>query len=387
MVLVKESSTEKMKVLQICKYYYPSVGGIETVAKNISDLLQEKVDMSVLTCKKGPSSITENVHGVNVTRAGSLGSAFSTPISPSFFGMFRKVAKDRDIIHIQSPFPLAEFASIIHKLNGKLMLTWHSDIIKQKVMGKIYMPFLKRTLERADLIVVSAPAMIKNSNILSDYEEKCHIIPLGIDVSPFESSAKMMESADSVRKKYCKKGEKMVLFVGRLVYYKGVKYLIDAAKDVESKIIIVGDGPLKAELNAQASSLGIKDRIIFATNVSNEMLPAYYHACDLFVLPSCAPSEGFGLVQLEAMSCSKPVVSTNLPTAVPWVNQHDISGLIVPACDSNALSEAINRILSDDALRARLGMGARERVLKEFTRAVMADRYYNAYCMLMRRST
>src|SRR5437764_531691 len=145
----------------------------------------------------------------------------------------------------------------------------------------------------------------------------------------------------------------LLLFVGRLVYYKGVHILIEAASRWPGSIAIVGEGPLEAELRADVARRGLQERVVFAGRVSDDDLPAYYQACDAFVLPSIARTEAFGVVQIEAMAAGRPVISTNLPTGVPWVNRDGVSGLVVAPDNADALGAALAELGEDEALRGR----------------------------------
>jgi rhamnosyl/mannosyltransferase len=162
-----------------------------------------------------------------------------------------------------------------------------------------------------------------------------------------------------------------VLFVGRFVYYKGVDVLIDAVSQAGGTLMLVGDGPLEPELRQRAIALGIQDRVRFVGRVSDEDLPAYYQAADMLALPSVAKTEAFGVVQVEAMAAGVPVVSTNLQTGVPWVNQDGVSGLVVAPGDAGQLAAALGRLAADADLRARLGRAAAARAADLFTRERM----------------
>jgi glycosyltransferase involved in cell wall biosynthesis len=162
-----------------------------------------------------------------------------------------------------------------------------------------------------------------------------------------------------------------MLFVGRLVYYKGLDVLLDAMGRCDGSLVIVGEGPLDGALRAIVTEKRLAGRVLFAGRVPDADLPAFYQACDIFVLPSIARTEAFGVVQIEAMAAGRPVVSTNLPTGVPWVNQDGVSGLVVPPGDPVALGNALQRLLDDGALRRRLGEGARQRAQTMFSRERM----------------
>ncbi len=369
-----------MKVLQISKLYYPHIGGVERVVQDIAEGLKDKVDMKVLVCQQKGKGGKEIINGVEVFRASSLGIYFSMPVSFNFPFLLKRLGKDMDILHFHMPFPLGDISYLLMKPQGKLVVWWHSDIIKQKNLLRLYKPFLIRFLRKADKIIVATPNHIESSVFLKDFRDKCEVIPFGIDIARFRLNDKMREKVESIRDKY---GPKIILFIGRLIYYKGVEYMIRAMKRVDARLLIVGDGPLRDSLINLVTKLGIEDKIVFLRKIDDEEIAIYYHACDIFVLPSIANSEAFGIVQLEAMACGKPVVSTNLPTGVPFVNSHEKTGLIVPPKDSEAMAQAINRLLNNSDLREIYGQYSKQRVEKEFTKELMIRRILTVYEKLL----
>jgi rhamnosyl/mannosyltransferase len=219
-------------------------------------------------------------------------------------------------------------------------------------------------LRLADRIVVASPQVAEYAEELQPFRDKCTVIPYALDPDQHKPSPAMNARVTEIRDA---SALPIVLFVGRLVPYKGVGVLLRALVDVRARLVIVGNGPLLTELEALANELGVADRTRFAGNVDADELSALYNACDLFVLPSVTRAEAFGMVQLEAMSCRKPVISTDLPSGVPWVNQHEVTGLVVPPGDARALGAAVETMLGDSQLRARMGENGRARVEKEFS--------------------
>jgi len=369
-----------MKVLQVNKLYYPYIGGVERVVQDITEGLKDKVDIEVLICQTKGKGGKEIINGVKVFRASSLGIYFSMPVSFSFPFLLKRLSKDKDILHFHTPFPLGDISYLLVRPQGKLVVWWHSDIIRQKRLVKLYKPFLIRFLRKADKIIVATPNHIENSAFLKDFRDKCEVIPYGIDVNLFQLDNKMREKVESIRDKY---GPQIILFIGRLVYYKGVEYLIRAIKNVDAKLLLIGEGYLEDYLKKLVAKLEIEGKVVFLGKLEDKELPIYYHACDIFVLPSIANSEAFGIVQLEAMACSKPVVSTALPTGVTFVNLHEETGLIIPPKDSEALAEAINKLLSNPDLRERYGQYGKLRAEKEFTKELMVRRVLTVYEKLL----
>jgi len=217
---------------------------------------------------------------------------------------------------------------------------------------------------------------VTHSAMLQEFREKCEVIHYGINLDRFKKNGTISTRIEEIRNTY---GKKIVLFVGRLVYYKGLDRLIDAMRGLDAVLLIIGTGPLEKGLRQKADSAGLAGRTVFLRETGDEELAAYYHACDVFCLPSIERSEAFGIVQLEAMACGKPVVSTNLPSGVPYVNRDGVTGLTVEPGDTAALHGALRRLLEDEDTALVFGAAGRERVRKEFTEEQMIDKYFNLY--------
>jgi rhamnosyl/mannosyltransferase len=232
-------------------------------------------------------------------------------------------------------------------------------------MLAVYRPLLERVLDSVDLITTSSPNLRDNSEFLSTRAEKVRIVDYGLHVEDIgDPPALVFQKAARIRDEHV--GRSIVLFVGRLVYYQGADVLVRAMAGVDADLVMIGRGPLEGELRQIAAASGVADRISFLAPMEDEDLWAYYRAADILCLPSVANSEAFGLVQIEAHAAGTPVVSTNLPTSVPYANLHEVTGLTVPVGDVSALAAALNRLLADDELRDRLGQQARERAMARF---------------------
>lgn len=366
-----------MKILQISKLYYPWIGGMEKIVQNVAEGLRHRVDMKVLTCQSKGRSAVKRINDVEIVKASSLGIFFSMPVSFSFPFYLKELSRDRDILLFHMPFPLADIAYQWSRIKGKkIVIWWHSDIVKQKILFYFYRPFLISFLKKADKIIVATPRHIDSSEILKNFRSRCAVIPYAVDPQTYILSAAIVEKVHEIKSMY---GSEIVLFVGRLIYYKGVEYLIRAMKSVEASLVVIGDGPLRESLLSLAKGMGIAHKVHFLGNgLSDAEMVAYYHACDVFVLPSVEITEGFGIVQLEAMACGKPVVNTNLPTGVPCVSLDNETGYTVPVRDPEALSQAINKILLNDETKQKFGANALKRVSDEFTMDRMMDRVFNA---------
>lgn len=371
---------KKLRVLQVNKLYYPVTGGIERVVQQIAEGLKDKVDMRVLVCQRKGRTVTEKVNNVWVKRSSSLGVIASLPISFSFFWHLKKISKNCDIIQFHMPFPLGDLACLLSGYKGKVVVWWHSDIVRQKKMMKLYRPVMEAFLKRADIIIVATKGHIEGSAYLKPYRKKCVVIPFGVEKEIFEDSTKWLEMENKVKENIEINKEVRFLFVGRLVYYKGCKVLIEAFRNVKNaKLIMVGNGPMEDELKQIVKKYGLEKKVEFLGNINEKELQEQYKACDALVLPSIVRSEAFGLVQIEAMAYGKPVINTNLPSGVPYVSQHLKTGLTVKPGNVNELEKAMNWLVEHKEERLVLGKRARERVEQEYTVEKMLERVEKIY--------
>jgi rhamnosyl/mannosyltransferase len=371
---------KKLKILQVTKFYYPYSGGIERVAKDIAEGLKDRIEIEVLACMPRGFGKSEIINNVMVTKASCLGIFYGMPLSLTFPLLLALKSRNVDILHFHLPFPLADSSYLlVGSRRPKVIVTYHSDLIKHNPFLRFYKPLLLSFLKRVDKILVTSPNLLEHSKSLTAFKNKCTVVPLSIDLKEFTLHNKLQKEFDLG----IYPGERIVLFVGRLSYYKGLKYLIEAMKNVEAKLLIVGVGALREELLEIVKSLGIKDKVIFLGKISDDKLKYCYQICDLFVLPSVEHSEAFGIVQLEAMAYGKPIINTNLLTGVPYVSIDGETGITVPPKDSKALSEAINRILNSHSLALKFGENALKRVSEHFSREKMLDSIYAVYKDIM----
>ena len=357
-----------MRILHLYKDYFPVLGGIE----NHVGLLAESQaraghHVTVLVTSRTSHTEREVRNGVTIIKAGRLVEAASTPLSLAMPWLLLK--QRPDITHLHFPYPPGEVSQWPHITRRATVLSYHSDVVRQRRLLWLYRPAMLRILQRVDRILVSSPNYLDSSEVLRSLRTHCTVIPYGIDQTRFQNVP-----VEAVERIYDDHGPgPWVLFVGVLRYYKGLRYLLEAMKRVPARLMIVGDGPEGPALRQAALDLGLAERVVFAGTVSDSDLPAYYRAADVFCLPASERSEAFGLVQVEALASGLPVVSTELGTGTSYVNQNDVSGLVVPARDSAALATALERVISDAALRQRLAAGALHRA-QEFTAdRMMAD--------------
>jgi rhamnosyl/mannosyltransferase len=363
-----------LRVLHLGKFYPPHPGGMETHLQALCGELKHAIDVEVVVAGEGRETVEETVDGVRISRLGTLLNFAAAPVCPQ---MVRRVRESKaDIIHLHWPNPTAVLAYLASGHRGPLVFSYHSDVIRQKYLRKPFWPILSHALKRARAIIAASPNYVQTSPVLRQFNERCRVIPYGIPLAQFDQADAIEIS--KIRKQY---GPRIVLGVGRLVYYKGFEYLIRAMREVEGHLLIVGNGPLLDALEREARVTGVSNRVTFLTNVRD--VRPFYQAADVFALSSIARSEAFGIVQLEAMACEKPVVNTSLDSGVPFVSLDQISGLTVPPEDAGALAEAINTLLDDTALSARYGRAARLRVEQEFSLERMTQRTLQLYKEVM----
>lgn len=322
--------------------------------------------------------------GVDIQRVSPIVNVYSCSLPLGILGSFK--AKEYDIVHAHTPVPaIAELAAL--RMNGKtpLVLGYHNDVVKTGSIGRalsnIYgFAMCPLLLKRADTIVTLTDSLARSSKRLAGYSHKVKVVPGAVDTERFNPRL----DGNSIRKKYdLGKETKIVLFVGILDTYKGCDYLIRAMFTVASRVpeahlMLVGTGPMTEDLKTITARLDIENNIIFAGFVPDEDLPYYYAACDVFALPSVSAEEGFGLVQLEAMACGKPVVTTTIP-GVCEVDAAEAATIHVPPKDTEALAAAITVILNDKKLAARLGGNGRKLVEDKYTWAKVASDMQDVY--------
>ena len=260
-----------------------------------------------------------------------------------------------------------------------LIVWYHSEVIRPGWQYRLfYEPILEFALARASRIVVASPALVASAPALQRCRSKCVVIPYGVAASANHAE----RTADSARPSRLRP---LLLFVGRLVPYKGAHVLLEAVQGLDVDVVLAGNGPLRSTLERAARDLGVMDRITFAGEVRADDLQALYRTCDLLVLPSVTRQEAFGMVQIEAMACGKPVISTNLGTGVSWVNQHEETGLVVPPGDAKALRAAIKSLVEDPAKLAAFGEAARRRAGSVFHVDRMIEATLNLYGDIVRQ--
>lgn len=366
----------ELKVLQLGKFY-PIRGGVEKVAYDLMIGLSEQnvyCDMMCAALQGGNRIIPVNDHAKIICCHTWLKAA-ATMISPAMIFALKKIQKQYDIIHVHHPDPMACLALFLSGYKGKVILHWHSDIQKQKTLLKLYQPLQEWLLRRACLVVGTTPVYLSESPFLQKVQRKTVCLPIGV-----EPMKPVPEKAEAIRRKY--NGKKIVFSLGRLVAYKGYHFLVAAATFLKDNFVVLigGTGALKDELQKEINELGLQKKVDLLGRISDEDLPAYYGACDVFCLSSVQKTEAFGIVQIEAMSCGKPIVATNIPqSGVSWVNKNGISGLNVTPGNARELAKAIEEVTKDKTVYQHYATGATNRYKELFTKEKMIEKCLNIY--------
>jgi rhamnosyl/mannosyltransferase len=356
----------RLSVLHAAKYYPPVPGGMETIIADLCAGTARDWDVRVVAAADGMRTVRERQDEVAVVRAASYGVVSSVPLCPAYpLELWRRPA---DCLVLHEPNPVAG-ASVFLRTPGRRLIVWHhSDLLRPWWAPRTYGRVQRALYRRADCVLVSSPNLAASSALVA-HARRVEIVPFGIRLDRFQRAdeATSRRAADL---RASSPGPR-ILFVGRFVYYKGVEVLIDAMAQCDGTLLLAGDGPLEPLLRRRAAERSLGDRVRFLGRVPDADLPSVYRAADLFVLPSTAFTETFGVVQIEAMASGLPVISTNLPTGVPWVNQDGVSGLTVEPGNVDALAAAIRRLVGDPAERDRLARGAARRAIAHFSRERM----------------
>jgi rhamnosyl/mannosyltransferase len=368
-----------MRTIRVChlgKYYPPAPGGIESHVRTLA-CAQARLGMDVqVLCvnhQAGPTT-SERDGLVEVVRFGRTASAAKLDVCPD---LARSLARlEADIVHLHVPNPTMMLAILGARMTLPLVVTYHSDLIRQRIRGALFRPIERLVYRQVRAIMPTSPLYAAGSRFLRPYADRVQVLPHGVDLEPFlnPSDDDRLE-AERIRGRH--EGP-LWLGCGRLVYYKGFQNAIRALAQVRGTLLLIGEGPDQRSLQNEARRFGVRDRVVFLGLV-RRVVP-YYLAADAFWFPSNARSEAFGIVQVEAMASGCPVINTHIPhSGVSWVSRHEETGLTVPVDDPSALAEAANRLLSEPGLRDRLAAGARARAIREFDQSTMAQRSLAIY--------
>lgn len=370
-----------MRCLQISKFYPPVNGGIETTVRDISEGLAARNWQVEVICANTENRTVSDGDDVPVLRVASWGVVASTSMTPSLVPRLREKQRGQDVIHVHLPNPMANLALLMTRPTCRVVVHWHSDIVKQRHLLKLYAPLQEWLLRRADAIVATTEAYAQSSPWLRPYAAKTCFVPSCIrDPRSTVDMAEASRRADAIRAEH--RHKRIVFALGRMIYYKGFDVLVRAARQLgdDTVVLLGGTGELQASWMNLARELGVADRVKFLGRVSDEELPAYYMAADVFCLPSLMRSEAFGLVMVEAMSFGKPVVATRIPgSGVTWVNVHGETGLNAEPEDADDLARCLLDVLGDPQKARLMGEAGRRRFEGHLTLDHMIEATLGAY--------
>ncbi len=378
-----------MRIVHLAKYHSPLYGGMES---HVETLAQKQAKLGADVCiicvnsfndeaqlsQHTKTEITFNDR-VQVIKVGRIASFLKLDFCPSLFFYIRYFAKFSDtIFHVHTPNPTMLLALMLTgKIRRNLVITHHSDAIRQKVLKYLFRPIEHLIYSQAKIILTTSKAYQKGSKFLRLYRQKLNVLPLGLELSTFTNPPQ--STLDRAQQLKAEHGDVIWLAVGRMVYYKSFHIAIAALQHVPGKLLIVGTGPLMDDLQKTAYELNVADRVVWLGKTSDVELVAAYHAATALWFPSNVRSEAFGMVQVEAMASGCPAINCDISgSGVPWVCRHEREGLTVKIDNPRAFGEAARRLLEEEGLRERLARGARLRAEK-FSDSMMAQRSLAIY--------
>jgi rhamnosyl/mannosyltransferase len=370
-----------MRVLHFYKTYFPdSVGGVEQVIRQMCvGTGRLGITNQVLSLSRDRRLEPFDYEGHTVHRAPLNFELASNAVSVQAIGKLARMAAEADVVHYHFPWPFMDMAHFLARIDKPTVVTYHSDIVRQKALLKLYQPLKHRFLESVDTIVATSPNYLASSAVLDRYRDKTRVITFGLDKSSYPEP-------DQARLDHwrARVGPKFFLFVGVLRYYKGLHILLDAVAGTDYPVVIVGAGPIEAELKAHAKRLGLK-RVQFVGAVDDLDKAALLKLCYAVAFPSHLRSEAFGISLLEGAMYGKPMISSEIGTGTTYINVHGETGLVVPPSDHEALRAAMTRLWNDPRMAQEMGQRAEARYWQLFTSAQMADNYARLYQELVAR--
>lgn len=373
--------SQPMRVLHFYKTYFPdSVGGVEQVIRQMCvGTGRLGITNQVLSLSRDRRLEPFDYEGHTVHRVPLNFEVASNAVSVQAIGQLARMAAEADVVHYHFPWPFMDLAHFLARIDKPTVVTYHSDIVRQKALLKLYQPLKHRFLESVDTIVATSPNYLASSAVLDRYRDKTRVITFGLDKSSYPEP-------DQARLDHwrARVGPKFFLFVGVLRYYKGLHILLDAVAGTDYPVVIVGAGPIEAELKAHAERLGLK-RVQFVGAVDDLDKAALLKLCYAVAFPSHLRSEAFGISLLEGAMYGKPMISSEIGTGTTYINVHGETGLVVPPSDHEALRAAMTRLWNDPRMAQEMGQRAEARYWQLFTSAQMADNYARLYQELVAR--
>ena len=367
--------SDKLRVLHVYRTYFPDTqGGLEEVIRQICRNTKEQgIASRVFMLSDNPVPAVIEREEAQVHRFHRTFEVASCGVSIGSLSGFKRLVEWADVVHYHFPWPFADLLHLLGRVSKPSLLTYHSDVVRQKTLLRFYRPLMRAFLNKVDVIVPTSENYFASSNELGRYSEKIDVIPIGLDEETYPSVSN--EELSAVRERV---GEGFFLFVGVLRYYKGLHILIDALQNTSLQCVITGAGPIETELKEQATKLGLKN-VKFLGYVSDSEKVALYQLCRAVVFPSHLRSEAFGVTLIEGAMFGKPLISCEIGTGTTYVNADGETGIVVPPANAKALREAMLQLDEDEALAGSLGKAARSRYERLFTGRLMGERYAQLY--------
>ena len=364
-----------MLILHVFKTYYPdSFGGVErTIHAIAKGALAHGIQSNVLSLSCDPVANTVEFDGHRAHKAKLDLEFASTGFSRDALSKFKDLSAKADVVHYHFPWPFMDLLHVLHPPGKPTIVTYHSDIVKQKLLLQLYKPLMHRFLGSVDRIIATSPNYLESSEVLQRYRAKTEVIPIGLDEADYPRASEELKA-----RWWLRFPKPFFLFVGVLRYYKGLHTLIEAAKDVDADILIAGEGPMEGELKAQADRAGLAN-VHFLGGVSDLDKAALLELCTAFVFPSHLRSEAYGLSLVEAAMFGKPMISCEIGSGTSFVNKNGETGLVVPPEDSSALSGAMSRCLTDPTAPSSYSRGAYDRYKTLLRSELMIGEYKDIY--------
>jgi len=378
-----------MKIAQVCQYFYPYLAGQERYVLQLSKkLLQNEEDLEVFTIDYSNLLHTEIIEGIHVNRFDMIFAPLNNPISLDFLKALKKL-KSFDVIHVHNEHSFVSFICCLYSIIYKksIILTCHGQLrfgsplidLFEKAYSKTIGKFIFNSAKR---IVVLSEDDFKYVCNLGVNKNKISILPNAIDIDYLKKINENIAANSKLNNKF--NDEKIILYVGRIIPRKGIEYLIKSIPNVvnQSKdaiFVLIGEGDYKKEAQELCYELGISDKVLFLSNLSEEMLFEYYKRADIFILPSL--SEGLPTTILEAMYFNTPVITTN----IPGVRNHfkDIA-ILVPPKNEEEIAKNINKLLYNESLKNSMIKKGKMHVLNNYNWDKVSKNYLDLYFNLLR---
>ena len=376
-------------IVHFGKFYFPEVGGIEAVTASVAEGAEQAGHAVAVVCFEGehPAPPRETINRVEVVRAKQSLNIASQPLSMDYVRQALRAARGATVVHLHAPNLLAALCSLWLRPRTRLLVHWHGDIRNKGKLGNLIRPLERQYLQRADVIVVTSEVYGRTSEALLPFQDKLRVVPIGVpDPGAIVATNTDADASSNDVWEARLKGRRVILSVGRLVSFKGFDVLVDAAKSMadDVAVVIVGDGPARADLQARINAAGMDDKVFLTGSLPGRQtggtLHRLFQRADLYCLSSVDRSESFGVVLIEAMAYGTPCLVSDIPgSGVTWVSEAGVSGATFPVGDAEALARQAMRLLDNPGELQRLGSGARARYLALFTEDVATRRMLDIY--------